>query len=94
MASTIKISQPTTLPNDQIRSAVDQVFAELSQKYTLTGKWKNDKDFIISGEGIIGRLEIFEESVEVMVTLGGILGAFSKMIESQIQENLRNHLAP
>jgi len=94
MASTIKISQPTTLPNDQIRSAVDQVFNELIQKYTLTGYWKNEKLFVINGEGIIGRLEIFEKSVEVTVTLGGILGAFSKMIESQIRENLRNNLAP
>lgn len=94
MSSTIEISQTTTLPNDQIRSAVDQVFDELKQKYTLTGSWKNPALFIISGEGIMGRLEIFDRSVAVTITLGGILAAFSKMIESQIQENLRNHLAP
>jgi putative polyhydroxyalkanoate system protein len=94
MASTVAISQPTTIPVDRIRSSVDKVFDELKQKYTLVGEWKNDKLFVISGEQIIGRLEIVGRSVEVTITLGWMLSAFSKMIESQVQETLRNHLAP
>lgn len=94
MASIIEISQPTALSHNQVRTAVDNVFKDLSSKYTLTGEWRSDRLFIINGQWITVRLEILESSVEVTISLSGMLSSFSKMIESQVRENLRIHLAP
>ena len=92
MTKTISIFQPTMLTNDKIRAAVDDVFDELKTKYTMTGHWKDDRLFIILGEGITGELRIFQDNVCLSLTLGWMLGVFSKAIEFQLRKTLEEKL--
>jgi len=93
MATTIELSQQTTLPTNKVRSAVSDVFDELKTKYTLTGSWESDSLFIISGEGFVGRLEVLQDGVSLSLSLSGMLSLFSGMIESQLKDTLADKLS-
>jgi len=92
MSRKISISQKTLLSPVDIRKAVDDIFADLTDRYTLKGKWRGEKTFIISGEGISGDLTISNGSVDVKMIVCGALSAFIQIIETQVRQKLRIHL--
>lgn len=93
MAKTIEISQKTTLSPDQARHAVSDIATELTGKYTLSGGWQGTENYVISGQGIIGRLTICDGSVDVKITVSGVLCPFAQIIEDNVQQKLSTHLA-
>lgn len=94
MAKTIEISQKTTLSPDQVRQAVTDVVTELMDKYTLSGGWQGARTYVISGQGIFGDLKIRDGSVDVKITVSGVLCPFVQMIEDSVKKKLATHLAP
>lgn len=93
MSRKIHISQKTALPAENIRKAVDGVFADLAATYTLKGGWQEKSIFAISGHGLSGTLSIGESSVDVEITVCGVLSAFAPTIETNVRQKLRTHLS-
>lgn len=93
MSRKISINQKTTLPLENIQKTVDGVFADLTATYSLKGEWQGEKTFVISGQGLTGELAIGDNSINVNITICGVLSAFTPTIESHVKQKLRTHLS-
>lgn len=93
MAKTIEISQKTTLSPDQARQAIDNVVADLAGKYTLSAGWQDKTTFLITGQGIVGSLKICDGSVDVRITISGVLCHFAQLIKDQVQQKLNTYIS-
>jgi len=92
MAMTISISHKTGKSLDDITAALDGIFAELSDRYNITGHWKNPRLFVLSGQSIEGSVSVVEGGVELALTVGGLLAPFTPTIEKAVRDEIEKRL--
>ena len=88
--ATVKLSHPNTLPVEDAKKKISDVFAPYSSKFGLKQHWEGDK-LMLSGSGLDGHAHVGEKSIDVEVKLGLAASVFKGRIESGIKEELEKH---
>ena len=76
---------------DEARRRIDEVAAELEDRFSLTTQWQGDR-LAISGTGIKGQVTVTDHDVELYLKLGFALAIMEGPIRSAIEQNLDDHL--
>lgn len=76
---------------DEARRRIDEVAAELEDRFSLTTQWRGD-NLEISGTGIKGQVTVTDRTVELYLKLGFALAIMEGPIRSAIEQNLDEHL--
>lgn len=76
---------------EEARRRIDEVAADLEQRFSLTTQWQGD-NLAISGTGIKGQVTVTDQTVELNLKLGFALAIMEGPIRSAIEQNLDDHL--
>lgn len=88
----IDIERPHHLGAPEARRVVEQVAADLQQKFGLANQWRDDV-LQFSGAGVNGAIVVSDQAVHVTAQLGLLLSPFRGKIEQDIRTQLDRHFA-
>ncbi|MGI9343851.1 MAG: polyhydroxyalkanoic acid system family protein [Gammaproteobacteria bacterium] len=91
MAS-IQITQPFSMPHDELRAGLDQLADKLGQQYQLDCDWQSDECLSFRRTGAEGEVNIGEREIELSVSLGMLMSAFKGTIEKEIKDFIDEYI--
>jgi putative polyhydroxyalkanoate system protein len=91
-SSTLRIKRQHSLGVEEARRRIDQVADELGGKLKLTSEWDGDH-LRVRGQGISGRILVFEDSVEVHVHVGLAMLMLREPIRAAIEGSIDEYIA-
>lgn len=89
--SDIDIRHDHSLPQDQVRQAIEEAAHKLTERFGARSAWDGDR-LTFSGSGVDGVIELLPQQVRVTATLGFLLSAMKGMVESEIRRVLSERL--
>ncbi len=89
--SSIDIHHAHALPAEAARSAVEEMAAKLTEKFSLDTRWVGDA-LNFSGSGVKGLIELLPGQVHVAAELGFPVSMMKGMVEGEIQRVLQEKL--
>lgn len=84
----IEITQGHALPKPEVRTRMEKVQAELTEKYGLAFAWDGETQMKVSGKGVKGTIQLGDTQVSVLLDLSLLLSPFKGKIESRLREQL------
>ncbi|MEG0822152.1 MAG: polyhydroxyalkanoic acid system family protein [Burkholderiaceae bacterium] len=90
--SDIHIVRSHHLSLSEAKKAVQEAAGDLAAEYDLESEWKGNT-LHFSRSGVDGTMTVSAGEVELDVTLGFLLRAFSASFESHIERHLSQHLS-
>ncbi len=87
----MKIKRKHSLGIEEARRRVDSVAEELGGKLRLTSRWEGDH-LRVHGNGVSGRILVFEDSVEVHVHVGLAMMMLREPIRSAIESSIDHYI--
>ncbi len=87
----MKIKRKHSLGIEEARRRVDSVAEELGGKLRLTSRWEGDH-LRVRGNGVSGRILVFEDSVEVHVHVGLAMMMLREPIRSAIESSIDHYI--
>ncbi len=87
----MKIKRKHSLGIEEARRRVDDVAEELGGKLRLTSRWEGDH-LRVHGNGVSGRILVFEDSVEVHVHVGLAMLMLREPIRSAIESSIDHYI--
>lgn len=88
----IDIARPHQLGTPAARQVIEQVAADLQQKFGLRHQWHDDV-LQFSGSGVNGAIAVSDHAVHVTARLGLLLSPLRGRIEQDIRDKLDQHFA-
>ncbi len=88
----IEVTQPHSLELPEVKSRMESVQSELTQKYGLEFNWESDSQVKVSGKGVKGTIVVDGSKVEVKLDLSLLLRPMKGKIESRLTEQLAEKL--
>jgi putative polyhydroxyalkanoate system protein len=88
----IDIERPHQMGTPAARRVVEQVAADLQQKFGLVNQWRDDV-LQFSGAGVNGSIAVSDQAVHVTAQLGLLLSPCRGKIEQDIRTQLDRHFA-
>ncbi len=88
----MKITRQHALSIEEARRRIDRVADELGGKLKLTSVWEGDH-LRVHGQGVSGRILVFEDSVEVHVNLGLTMLMLREPIRTAIENSIDEYIA-
>ena len=85
----IEVSQSHALELAEVKTRMEGVQAELTEKHGLAFSWEGDRLLRVSGKGVKGNIRIEDSLVRVDLDLSMLLTPFKGKIESRLREQLR-----
>ncbi len=90
---TVNISVPHRLSRDEARNRIQNTLAGLKSQHAaklaqIDERWAGDHmDFrlAVMGQGVTGRVDVHETSVELAIDLPWILAMFAEKVRGQVQ---------
>ena len=87
----MRISRQHSLGTQEARQRVDQIAADLGDRFNLRSHWQDD-ELRFTGTGIAGRIVVADNNVDVNVNLGLSLMLMEGSIRSAIEDTMSSHL--
>jgi putative polyhydroxyalkanoate system protein len=88
----MKIRRSHSLGLKEARKRADRIAADLTDQFSLRAAWQGDA-LHVEGNGVRGQLQVDEEHVEVVITLGLALRLMEAPIRSVIEKAIDDELA-
>ncbi|WP_295467434.1 polyhydroxyalkanoic acid system family protein [uncultured Pseudomonas sp.] len=90
--SQITIERSHSLGLEGVRQKADQLAEKLTRDYGVACTWEGDT-LKFARSGVDGRIEVAEDRVRVLATLGMMFSMLSGQIEKEIERKLDKALA-
>ncbi|MCQ4295938.1 polyhydroxyalkanoic acid system family protein [Pseudomonas stutzeri] len=88
----IIVERSHNLGREAAREKADELAARLAREFGVSCRWQGDV-LAVKRSGADGRIEVYEDSVKVLLNLGLLLSAMGSSIQSQIERALDKALA-
>jgi putative polyhydroxyalkanoate system protein len=89
----VDIKRKHALEFEIVKTKVNKLMDDLSDKYKLKCTWKNDKLLDVKGTGVKkGQVSLNDDNVHIEITLGMLASALKGKIESKINQYLDENL--
>ena len=88
----IEVTQSHALELAEVKTRMESVQAELTEKYGLAFKWESDTLVKVSGKGVKGTITCDTSKVDVKLDLSLLLRPMKGKIDSKLREALAEKL--
>ena len=88
----ILVERTHNLGREAAREKADALAARLAREFGVSCQWQGDV-LAVKRSGADGRIEVYEDSVKVLLNLGLLLSAMGSSIQGQIERALDKALA-
>lgn len=83
----IIVERTHNLGREVAREKADELAARLAREFGVSCQWQGDV-LAVKRSGADGRIEVYEDSVKVLLNLGLLLSAMGSSIQGQIERAL------
>lgn len=90
--ATVKINHRYTMADDELKTQLDKLAAEMDSKFQLACHWQQDNCLQFKRGGASGEIVFKDNQLTLTIKLGLMLSAFKSKIQTDIQKFMHEHI--